>query len=112
MNYVCENYEINKEEAEDRSAALAAYAGKIVLGSKEKEKKEETRKIDGFLEIGTGEEWNKWMLENRQGRINKAINQLILFEYDKDRPIRAWLKKKFRQDGKTEVKADGKQVHE
>lgn len=31
MNYVCENYEINKEEAEDRSAALAAYAGKIVL---------------------------------------------------------------------------------
>lgn len=41
MNYVCENYEINKEEAEDRSAALAAYAGKIVLGTKGKEKKEE-----------------------------------------------------------------------
>ena len=39
MNYVCENYEINKEKAEDRSAALAAYAGKIVLGTKEKEKK-------------------------------------------------------------------------
>ena len=37
MNYVCENY----EKTEDRSAALAAYAGKIVLGTKEKEKKEE-----------------------------------------------------------------------
>lgn len=44
MNYVCENYEINKEKAEDRSAALAAYAGKIVLGTKEKEKKEEAAK--------------------------------------------------------------------
>lgn len=41
MNYVCENYEINKEKTEDRSAALAAYAGKIVSGTKEKEKKEE-----------------------------------------------------------------------
>lgn len=41
MNYVCENYEINKEKTEDRSAALAAYAEKIVLGTKEKEKKEE-----------------------------------------------------------------------
>lgn len=35
MNYVCENYEINKEKTEDRSAALAAYAGKIVLGTKD-----------------------------------------------------------------------------
>lgn len=85
---------------------------RYVRSKKQKEKKEERRKIDGFLEIATGEEWNKWMLENRQGRINKAINQLILFEYDKDRPIRAWLKKKFRQDGETEVQADGKQVHE
>lgn len=41
MNYVCENYEINKEKAEDRRATLAAYAKKIVLGTKEKEKKEE-----------------------------------------------------------------------
>lgn len=41
MNYVCENYEINKEKAKDRSTVLAAYAGKIVLGTKEKEKKEE-----------------------------------------------------------------------
>lgn len=41
MNYVCENYEINKEKAEDRSASLPAYARKIVLKTKEKEKKEE-----------------------------------------------------------------------
>ena len=30
MNYVCENYEINKEKTEDRSAALAAYALSLI----------------------------------------------------------------------------------
>lgn len=40
MDYVCENFEINKEKTTDRSAALAEYAKRLQRGSKE-EKEEE-----------------------------------------------------------------------
>ena len=38
MNYVCENYEVNKEKAKDNNALLAAYAKKLAT---DKEKEEE-----------------------------------------------------------------------
>ena len=50
MNYVCENYEINKEKAEDRSAALAAYAGKIVLEQRKRRKKKKMLNFNEFQE--------------------------------------------------------------